>query len=194
MTIQLFILACWIIFALYWMLSASSVKPIEKTTGWLSGNWYTLLFLLGYAFIVGFRPLARLGVAIGFLGSRLIPASIPLNAVIVSLLSAGLIVAIAARRTLAGNWSSEVAIKAGHELITSGLYSYVRNPIYAGILIMALGTALSFGTASAAIGYLIVVLGVYLKYSDEERILVRHFGSQYTSYKEHTRALIPFLW
>lgn len=194
MTLLQFIVACWIVFMLYWTISARSVKPIEKTGGWLRGNWYTILFLLGFAFLIDFRPLARFGVPVGSLGFPLVPHSLLVNAFTVVVVVTGLVIAVAARRTLAGNWSSEVAIKEGHELITTGLYSHVRNPIYTGILLMALGTALSFGTLSAGIGFLIVTLAVYLKLSDEEWILARHFGDAYLSYKQHARALIPFLW
>lgn len=51
-------------------------------------------------------------------------------------LVAGLIVAVVARRMLAGNWSGAVALKKDHELITTGFYQYVRHPIYAGMLLM----------------------------------------------------------
>ncbi len=192
-TILQFAFVCWVIFVLYWMISAGTVKPIEKTSGWLAGNWYTLLFLIGFGFIVSFRPLSRLGLPVGELSSVLLPHSLFINFLAAVLLGTGLIVAIAARRTLASNWSSQVAIKEGHELITRGLYRYVRNPIYTGNLLMALGTVLAFGTLGAVIGFIIVGFGFYLKISDEERILTRHFGAEYSSYRQHTKALIPFL-
>jgi protein-S-isoprenylcysteine O-methyltransferase Ste14 len=194
MNTQEFVLGFWIIFVVYWFISSSSVKPVERTSGWLGGNWYTLLFLLGFGFMIGFRPLARLGIPLGTLAFSLIPHTVIIALLAVILLATGLVIAIAGRRMLSGNWSSQVAIKEGHELITTGLYGYIRNPIYAGILLMTLGTALSIGTLGAGIGFLVVVLGLYLKLSDEEHILARHFGETYTSYKEHTRALIPFLW
>ncbi len=194
MTIQTFILGCWIIFMLYWLISAGAVKPIQKTSGWLQGNWYTVLFLLGFLLITNFRFLGRLGIPVTPLAVLLIPRSTVVSALTIVLMVGGLIIAIAARRTLAGNWSGQVAIKEGHELITVGLYRYLRNPIYSGILIMTLGTALFFSTLSALIGFLIIVLGVCLKLSDEERILAEHFGSDYASYKQRSKALIPFLW
>jgi protein-S-isoprenylcysteine O-methyltransferase Ste14 len=95
---------------------------------------------------------------------------------------------------LSAGSTKPVDIKRDHKLITSGLYAHVCNPIYTGILLMDLGTVLFFGTWSALIGFLIILLAVHLKLSDEERILSRHFGAAYTSYKEQTKALIPFLW
>jgi len=194
MTLHLLILACWGIFMLYWFLSAGSVQPIQSSAGWLSGNWYTLLFLAGFAFIIGFRPLARRGIPVAALFSPVLLPSPVLDVACIVILVSGLVIAIAARHTLAGNWSSAVAIKQDHELVTSGLYSHVRNPIYTGVLLMALATVLSYGTLGALVGFLIIALVVYLKLSDEERILARHFGDAYALYKQHTKALIPFIW
>lgn len=190
MTIERFIAGCWILFILYWIISAQSVKPIQSTSGWLRGNWYQLLLALGWLLIFNPLGLARLNP----LAFQILPAMPIINLAAALFVLAGLIIAILARRGLADNWSREVAIKQDHELITTGLYRYVRNPIYSGILLMTLGTALSFGTLSACVGLLIVLLGIYLKLHDEESILTEHFGSQYESYRKQTKALIPFVW
>ncbi len=179
---------------LYWLLSAVSVKPIQSTRGWLNGGWYTLLFVVGYFLILNFKFLDRFGVPTAALGVILIPPSAPLTVLTVIFLVAGLVIAITARRALAGNWSSQVAIKEGHELITSGLYRYIRNPIYSGMLLMVLGSVLSFGTLSACIGFVVVLAGMVLKLRGEERILSEHFGREYAAYKQHSKALIPFVW
>jgi protein-S-isoprenylcysteine O-methyltransferase Ste14 len=105
----------------------------------------------------------------------------------------GLIVALIARRTLAGNWSRAVAFKEDHELITTGLYHYVRHPIYTGVLLMILATALSVGTLSAGIGFVIIVLGLWFKLRAEEEILTKHFPKEYSVYKDRTKALIPYV-
>ncbi len=189
-TVKGTILACWLIFLLYWYILAGPVKPIQRTSGWLRGNWHQILLLAGFLLISNPLGLARVN-PIAF--------SIASPTLVIQLLSvvfavAGLIVAVIARKTLAGNWSREVAIKEGHELITTGLYRHVRNPIYSGILLMTLGTALSFGTLSAVIGFLIVMLAIWLKLCGEEKILAQHFSEEYLAYKKHTKALIPFVW
>lgn len=194
MTIQQFVSACWLIFILYWFISAWSVKRIQETSGWLGGNWYPILYLIGVLFMVNFRFLGRFGIPRDKLAISLLSPTIVLNLIIVILLSAGLVVAIVARRTLAKNWSGAVALKEDHELITTGLYQYVRHPIYTGMLLMILGTALSLATLGAAIGFLIIVVGVLLKLKQEEALLTQHFAQDYLSYKKHTRTLIPFIW
>ena len=193
-TTQQVTLACWIIFVLYWFISARSVKPIQETRGWLGGNWYPILYLIGFLFMINFRFLGRLGIPTNKLATLLLPDTTVLNSIIVILLIAGLIIAIVARRTLARNWSVAVALKEDHELITTGPYKYVRHPIYTGMLLMILGTALSVATLGACIGFFIILVGVLLKLRQEEALLTKHFAQGYLSYKKRTRTLIPFIW
>ena len=181
------IAACWIIFGLYWLASSGSLKPIQKTTDWLGVQ---LTVLAGFLLIL--NPLGLAG--INPIAFRMIPSlwSVDLTAILFTV--AGLIIAILARRTLAGNWSRGVVIKEEHELISTGLYHYVRHPIYSGALLMVLGTALSFETLSACVGFLIIVFAFLVKLRAEEKILTAHFSDKYLAYKEHTKALIPFIW
>jgi protein-S-isoprenylcysteine O-methyltransferase len=66
------------------------------------------------------------------------------------LTAVGIGFAVWARVSLGRNWISQPAVKEHHELVTTGPYTYVRHPIYAGIMLAALGTALTssiFGVA-----------------------------------------------
>jgi len=191
--VQYIVVACWAIFALYWFISASSVKPTQETKGWLAGNWHSIWLLIGGLFLSNASFLAEVGVPSSWLTVLLIPRSIEMNVVIVVFAVSGLIVAMVARRTLAGNWSRAVAFKKDHELITTGLYHYVRHPIYTGILLMVLGSALSVGTPSAGIGFVVIVLGLWFKLRAEEELLAKHFPKDYPAYKNRTKALIPYI-
>ncbi len=179
---------------LYWFISAQSVKSIQETRGWLGGNGYSIFYLIGFLVICNFKFLGRLGIPVDLLSTLLLPSSMITSAIVTLSLSAGLILAIFARRTLASNWSGMVALKKGHELITTGPYHYVRHPIYTGMLLMILGTALSIGTLGACIGFLIILFGSLLKLKQEEALLTEHFAQEYLLYKQHTKRLIPFLW
>ena len=57
----------------------------------------------------------------------------------------GLAFSVWARVALGRNWSAEVTFKEGHELVASGPYGLVRHPIYTGLLLMGLGTAINYG-------------------------------------------------
>ena len=194
-TIQQFVAICWVIFLLYWFISAWTVKSIQETRGWLRGSWHSIFYLLiGSLLMVNFRFLSRLGVPTETFAMILFQHTSLQNVAVVILLIVGLIVAILARRTLAGNWSGAVALKEDHKLITTGLYKYVRHPIYTGMLLMIIGTALSLGTLGAMIGFLIILLGVLLKLNEEEALMTEHFAQEYKSYKKRTKTLIPFIW
>ena len=193
-SIQIVILVCWVIFWIYWLISATSVKPTQETRGWLAGNWQRILLLIGFLFMGDFRFLGRFGVPVDALARLLIPHAMIINILAMILMVLGLLTALIARRILAGNWSGAVSLKKDHELITRGPYHYVRHPIYTGILLMAFATTLSFGTLSACIGFLIILLGIWFKLKEEEALLVEHFPEEYSSYKNRTKILLPFLW
>lgn len=78
------------------------------------------------------------------------------------------------------------------ELVTSGPYHLIRHPIYSGILLALLGTALAMNVEWLI---LFAALGVYFVYSAtmEERIMMTSFPTTYSSYRARTKMLIPFV-
>jgi protein-S-isoprenylcysteine O-methyltransferase Ste14 len=104
----------------------------------------------------------------------------------------GLIIAIYARAALGGNWSARVSLKENHELIQSGPYRVIRHPIYSGLLLMILGTALLTGQMSAFIALVICFAGFWMKLRQEEALLKQHLPG-YPEYMRRTKALVPFL-
>ena len=82
--------------------------------------------------------------------------------------------------------------KENPELVTSGPYAYVRHPIYTGILIAMLGSAIG---ASAFWLIPLVLLGIYCVYSArrEEKRMMEQFAEQYLQYMSRTKMLVPFL-
>jgi protein-S-isoprenylcysteine O-methyltransferase len=105
----------------------------------------------------------------------------------------GLFVTLWARRTLAGNWSSDVTFKQGHELVRTGPYRFVRHPIYTGLLIMSLGTAIENGRLHCWLSIILTGIGFWIKLTQEERLLLRHFPDQYPAYRQQVKALVPFV-
>jgi protein-S-isoprenylcysteine O-methyltransferase Ste14 len=82
--------------------------------------------------------------------------------------------------------------KAEPELVTTGPYHYVRHPIYAGLLLALLGTALMTNLIGVGI---FAILGAYFYYSAtvEERNLSATFAKAYPAYRSDTKMLIPFV-
>lgn len=184
-----FIIICWAIFLIYWFISAFSVKRTALERGWRSWGWrfpilaaVLLLILLNQG---GFSK---------YVGVILWHSSLLIGLVADLITLAGLIIVLWSRKTLAGNWSSDVVIKENHELIERGPYAYVRHPIYSGLLLMVLGAAIISGRVGAFVVLAILFFGFWFKASQEERLLTKHFPDAYPNYKARVKAFIPFIF
>jgi protein-S-isoprenylcysteine O-methyltransferase Ste14 len=104
----------------------------------------------------------------------------------------GLGLAVWARVHIGRNWGMPMTRMDEPELVTSGPYRLVRHPIYSGILLALLGTALALNLYwLIALG----VLGAYFLYSArvEEKLLTASFPTAYPGYRAKSKMLIPFL-
>ena len=184
---RLLLLAMWV----GWLAYSAIAARGAKATQWrepLRANWlhYTLAWI---GTIVLLAPRATPAI----LAEPFLPPTM-IGAVLGVLLTAlGLGIAIAARITLAGNWSAAVEIKEGHALIRSGPYRYVRHPIYSGLLLAVLGSAIAIDRWSALLGFALIFASLWLKSRHEERRL-RQVLPEYGAYTRETAALIPFLF
>lgn len=87
------------------------------------------------------------------------------------------------------NFSHQIAEKKapGHQLVTTGIYKYMRHPAYTGFFFWSLGTQLMLGNVACLAFFYKVLTGFFeerIKY--EEETLVRFFGSEYPKYKSMT--------
>ena len=84
-------------------------------------------------------------------------------------------------------------LKQGHELIPSGPYARVRHPIYSGIALAMIGTAVFVGEWRALLGAVILIVGHWQKARREEALLASKFGPAYEEYRNRTGSLLPRL-
>ena len=112
------------------------------------------------------------------------------------LVSLGFIQAIMARKTLSDNWteSYEYQIKKDHELITKGIYEYVRHPIYGGLILVSTGALLVSGSYTFIAGLIIMLFAAEIFAKREEKLLTKHFGKKYIDYMKITKKFIPFIY
>jgi len=129
----------------------------------------------------------------GWLGARFAPARLDLLAVADALLVGGLLVTVWARLALGRNWSATVTLKQDHEIVRAGPYRWIRHPIYTGLLIAFLGSALARGEWRGLVAVLIVFAALWRKLRMEEAWLEGLFGPEYADYRAVTWALIPFV-
>jgi protein-S-isoprenylcysteine O-methyltransferase Ste14 len=109
----------------------------------------------------------------------------------VFLCAAGLAVAWWARIYIGRNWSGTVTLKEDHALIRNGPYARTRHPIYTGLLLALVGTALTRDSVAGVLGFALILAGIVVKLRQEERLLLGHFGPAYETYRAEVPALIP---
>ena len=177
--------ALWILFGLYWLVSAFKLKKTKRRESWSQRFRYVLP--LAVAFYLLSRPEAHYG----WLGVRFVPASDTVEWTGVALTAAGVAMAIWARWHLGANWSGVVTLKEGHELIRSGPYRSIRHPIYTGILLGLVGTAVAGGEVRGLLAVAVAWLSFYTKARREESFLTQEFGDRFTEHRRHTGMFLP---
>lgn len=180
----------WAAFFIYWNIISRKVKATAETKRKIKGLWFNIFRL----FFVLLAVLSFSNISCFPLTIALFPHS-PLIQIAGSVIAvAGLVVAIMGRKKLADNWSSNIEIKEGHELVTSGIYGYVRHPIYTGMLFMGLGTWLVSGRFSAFFFFAILTAFMLFKVREEEELMTTYFPNEYPEYKKRVSCIIPHLW
>lgn len=107
--------------------------------------------------------------------------------------AAGFLFSWWARITLGRYWARNVSRKEGHRVIDTGPYALVRHPIYTGIILATIATALLKATWIAWAGVAVMTLGWYVKARLEERFLHSELGDAYDAYKARVPMLVPFI-
>ena len=179
--------AMWLVVIGYWLISARSAKPNATRQGYYALPLRVLMVVL---IILALRlPQVRVWL-------RQAHASLAhhgfialLGAVICAL---GCALALAARAQLGRNWGMPMSQKVGAELVTAGPYAYVRHPIYGGLILAMLGSALAVDLFWALP---LVLFTPYFVVSAvrEERLMLSRFPGEYGEYRKRTKMLIPFV-
>jgi protein-S-isoprenylcysteine O-methyltransferase Ste14 len=174
----------WILFALYWLGAAFGVKRTAKRQNPAERMLYIVFMAAGFFLLYQENP------NWGPLNHRFVPDQVWI-AWLGGALCAGVLFAIWARRTIGKDWSAEVQIKEGHELIRSGPYAHIRHPIYTGLLLATLGTALLIGEYRGLLAVLMFLVGFTRKARKEEEFLAAEFGPAFDEHRRHTGFFLP---
>lgn len=178
----------WLIWCLYWLIQSRGVK----TNVWTESLSSRLMHIVPLTIAV--LLLALPDVPILDLDRRFLPWSLAVFWTGFLLTAAGLSFTVWARRYLASNWSGLITLKQDHELITGGPYAWVRHPIYTGLLVGFIGSAVSLGEARGILAVLLAAFSCWRKLRIEERGMRRLFGERYVEYERRVAALIPFVF
>ena len=181
------IAACWISFSVIWLLAAAFTKRSVYRESRAQRLRYWILLVIAYLLLTrGHRLPYPFNV-------RFIPALEVVQWMAVILCIAGVAFCVWARATLGRNWSGNITLKEGHELIERGPYRLVRHPIYTGMMAMILATAITYGYLGGIVAVLLAFVSFWIKLSDEEKLMLQQFPDQYRSYQQRVKRIIPFV-
>lgn len=185
--IQILFPTLWIAWLIYWWVSARNVKETRWQEPLGSQLLHRVPLLLGALLFAAPRllPLA--------LRRRLLPVGALAPTLGVLLIAAGLGFSVWARRHLGRNWSSQVVVKEDHALIRTGPYSRLRHPIYTGLLLAFLGTAVIIGEVRGFLAFVLLLISFAIK-SRAEEARMREIFPEYEQYRRETAALIPYVF
>lgn len=173
----------WVVFWIYWLSAAIGTKSERSLSGRHAGAGARV------AVVVLILLLLRTNVLQGRTGVVDNPL---LQGIGVGVFVLGLAVAVWARQYLGRNWGTPMSEKVNPELVTTGPYRFVRHPIYSGLILAMIGTALAIGIYWLVAGALVAAYFVYSA-NVEERTMTRLFPATYPAYRRSTKMLIPFL-
>jgi protein-S-isoprenylcysteine O-methyltransferase Ste14 len=177
MSLRTVVLSAWVVFVVVWVMASFGAKRGSRGA---RSIWPRLLAVGAFLVLRFVKP------------NTLEIHSVAVRAVGTGTVIAGIAFAIWARLYLGSNWGMPMTRKDDPELVTSGPYRFVRHPIYSGILLAGLGTAL-VTTLWLLVG--VVGLAGLFTYSAtvEEKIMSSSFPDAYRSYRARTKMLIPFV-
>jgi protein-S-isoprenylcysteine O-methyltransferase Ste14 len=180
----------WAVFLIAWLIAAFTAKASQGRWSRLSALRIALLVVVVFLIRLNLGGRGGGSGAAG-LGQRL--AGPALEGIGLALWVAGLALAIWARLYIGRNWGMPMTRRQDPDLVTTGPYRFIRHPIYSGIILAMIGTAVAttlFVLVAAA-----VIVG-FFAYSAtrEEKFLAGQFPDTFPAYKARTKMLIPFVF
>ncbi len=180
----------WLVLVAYWGLSARAVRRTGSRWIW----WREIAVRLGFFALVVLA--LRLAVVHDVLPNAWLYAlnTSTLQGLIgFMLVVLGTGLAILGRAYLGVNWAMPMSRKENPELVTTGPYAFVRHPIYGGMLLAMLGSAIG-----QSVFWLLPLIAYgpsfILSARREEEHLIEKFPERYRDYMKHTKMLLPFVF
>ncbi len=189
--IRFLTIAVFIIWTLYWLITerkADKEKPKVRKIAFLHKD---NLRKLALRFAEGLLIFQVLGLPL----LQIPNATSAMQIVGLAFIVVGASISISSRKSLGTNWAHafEYQVKSKQELVTSGIYKFIRHPIYAGVILGFIGGEL---VAKSYLVFIVLILipAAYHQAELEEKLLIRHFGEDYKKYMKRSKMLIPYLW
>jgi protein-S-isoprenylcysteine O-methyltransferase Ste14 len=180
--------ALWVLFTVYWVISARFAKPnVSRAARWKHAGVRAAMLVLVVIALSSATLRHGLRAAQSYQMSHAF-----MTAIGIVLVATGIVIAISARLQLGANWGMPMSQQQDAELVTAGPYAYVRHPIYTGVILGMIGSAIGH---SVAWTLPLVLFGAYFVYSArrEEELMCRLFPENYPAYMARTNMLVPYV-
>jgi protein-S-isoprenylcysteine O-methyltransferase Ste14 len=177
----------WMGLGIMWLVTALRTKQTQERADLGSRLIYGIPVVLAFFLMFGDHMPMK------WLRSRVLPANGAVVMAGLTLTAIGIAFAVWARFYIGQNWSSAVSIKVGHQLVRTGPYAWVRHPIYSGLLLAMIGTALALRESRGLLATGLLWVAFWMKSRMEEGFMLKAFGSAYEDYSRSTGALVPHL-
>jgi protein-S-isoprenylcysteine O-methyltransferase len=181
------IYAAWLVGLVFWAIAAIFTRRTVQQQSQSSQMGQGAIAGAGFVILLNNR------IPLGPLDARFRPDLTVIAWAGFAITAVGIGVMAWSRIALGRNWSANVTIKQGHELVRSGPYAFVRHPLYSGVLLAMLGTAIAFGQLRGLVGFALTFAGWWLKSRTEEQFMLQQFGARYEQYRREVKALIPYV-
>lgn len=178
--VEILVVVAWTLFWIYWLVAA---LPLRR-----GHVQWSQEFGARVALFVVVVALVRLGA----FDDRRIQHDPILATLGLLLIAVGLWLAVRARRHLGREWGPPMTRRVRPTLVTTGPYRTVRHPIYSGILLAGIGSAVALNWKWLTA---VAILGVYFLLSAlvEERELAKALPDTYPDYQRSSKMLIPYV-
>jgi protein-S-isoprenylcysteine O-methyltransferase Ste14 len=185
------VVLCWMVFVAAFLLRRRPPKEPEAKRD--RRSLLGIFLQMCAYFLVWFQPpwqpfLPPVAVLSGAVG-------IAYSVCTVALAVASVWLVASAVRTLGKQWALAARLVEGHKLITEGPYSFVRNPIYTGMLGMLVATGLAMEHWTALdVAVVLFAVGLVIRVRSEEKLLRAAFGKEFEDYARRVPAVVPGIY
>jgi protein-S-isoprenylcysteine O-methyltransferase Ste14 len=150
--------------------------------------------LLGFTFVISSLLLIAAPV-LNYYKTGAFKMPVPINILGLLIMASGITIRVIAVSTLGKYYTRTLRKKADHEIVSNGIYKYIRHPGYLGNILLFLGAGIAMGNIFAFIVIFVLVLSTYVyRIKIEEKMLNDIFGEKYKEYFMRTKKLIPFIY
>ena len=195
---QIFLLVFVLITIIYYIISYGRVEgkhekkitekygrtPIGKVTGPIFSLLMLMWIILSIIYFFSFES-SNWFYKIVFLDSDIIKIA----AIII--MSFALFLSILFVRSVGNSIKEAINLQKKPQLITSGIYHYIRHPVYMAIILGIFGTFLIIPNLLMLIFSLFTTIIMHLHSREEEKTLIKMFGSEYEEYMKRTGRFFP---